>query len=931
MFDTETDITAGLPPSKAPTGRDFPLHNPSASTFLRRISLLALVSVALLLALAACGDETSTSELSTPEPEASERSSTSSDPAGTSRPSDGSTGQTSSSSGQLPSSSQGDGASGGENTAGDSDSGPTPTPTPLPEFPAEAVDGDYDYDNDGLLEIRTLAQLDAMRLDPEGTGFVQEGREQYFAAFPGTGGPSGCPNQTCAGYELAAHLDFDTNGNGEADEGDDYWNGGKGWEPLPRIPDGVTFDGNGYTIHNLFMAGQGGFFVANEGKIANLNLKAVDVFSVVMPSTFSAFDALGGLVIGNGGVVHKCTVTGEVAGYTSLDQHMELVGGLIGINDEEGTVTRSTFEGSVSGPEYVGGLIGLNLGTVKDSMAAGEVYPEFRGHPLQLRHGWRPASRDYVQYGSLGVGLGGLIGLNRGTIENSISRSNVSGVSDVGGLVGTNGGPVVDSLAEGNVSGAAAVGGLVGYNQRLGTHDKSAGNVAGSEARGNVSGYVSVGGLAGESWGTITTSVATGGVSGNQNVGGLIGNNSEASVSESTASGDVVGGEYVGGLIGSNGRFYETPGGGSRTFRGGTISQSAVSGDVVGGQHVGGLLGSNYGANATVEGSTASGEVLGLLNVGGLVGHHAGDGTIVGGSASGRVSGGENVGGLVGYSGASISDSNSTGDVAGVTYRGELVGVNDGGDIENSEGSGTVSLNESPPQDAGDRDLLSSLGFTKGYQALFDENGRAVAVQFFEETTLPPEIGSLVHLEVLHGDQSRPFKDDIPPEIGNLVNLQYLSFGGNIPAEIGKLTNLKYASFNGNIPPEIGNLANLEHLSLATDGPLPPGIGNLAGLKFLEIGVKRGPREEHEEIPPELGNLTNLTHLELDGSFAADEIPAEVGNLTNLKYLRLSGKFRGCVPASLSTVPITDIGDLPFCTGPTSKKALTPAGQELLG
>ena len=97
------------------------------------------------------------------------------------------------------------------------------------------MDGDYDYDDDGLLEIRTLAQLDAMRLDPEGTGFVQGGRGQYFTAFPGTVGSSGCLNQTCAGYELAAHLDFDTNGNGETDAGDEYWNDGAGWIPLPEI------------------------------------------------------------------------------------------------------------------------------------------------------------------------------------------------------------------------------------------------------------------------------------------------------------------------------------------------------------------------------------------------------------------------------------------------------------------------------------------------------------------------------------------------------------------------------------------------------------------------------------------------------------------------------------------------------------------------
>ena len=45
------------------------------------------------------------------------------------------------------------------------------------------MDGDYDYDDDGLIEVRTLEQLRATRLDPEGTGFVQKGRDEYFSAW----------------------------------------------------------------------------------------------------------------------------------------------------------------------------------------------------------------------------------------------------------------------------------------------------------------------------------------------------------------------------------------------------------------------------------------------------------------------------------------------------------------------------------------------------------------------------------------------------------------------------------------------------------------------------------------------------------------------------------------------------------------------------
>ena len=60
----------------------------------------------------------------------------------------------------------------------------------------------------------------------------------------------GCPSEGCIGYELSANLDFDTNGSGDADAGDAYWNDGGGWDPIGDGDFGfnATFDGNGYTI-----------------------------------------------------------------------------------------------------------------------------------------------------------------------------------------------------------------------------------------------------------------------------------------------------------------------------------------------------------------------------------------------------------------------------------------------------------------------------------------------------------------------------------------------------------------------------------------------------------------------------------------------------------------------------------------------------------
>ena len=162
---------------------------------------------------------------------------------------------------------------------------PTPSPTgPMPTPTPTAID--YDEDNDGLIEVSTLAQLNAMRWDMDGDGQpAHDGNDEYWAAFPNALADLGCHADGCSGYELIANLDFDTNGSGQADEGDAYWNDGVGWIPMRSrwsVGDGdialgysntsqlsSTFEGNGHTIANLWGRP---LILENFGTISNLVL-----------------------------------------------------------------------------------------------------------------------------------------------------------------------------------------------------------------------------------------------------------------------------------------------------------------------------------------------------------------------------------------------------------------------------------------------------------------------------------------------------------------------------------------------------------------------------------------------------------------------------------------------------------------------------------
>ena len=119
--------------------------------------------------------------------------------------------------------------------------------------------------------------------------------------------------------------------------------------------------------------------------------------------------------------------------------------------------------------------------------------------------------------------IGGLVGVNRGTVSNSYSTGSLTGVSWVGGLVGQNDGTVSNSYSSGNVTSDSGAGGLMGGNT---------GTVSNSYATGNVAAEVGAGGLMAANSGTVSNSFSTGSVSGNDDIGGLVGY-SEGTISNS--------------------------------------------------------------------------------------------------------------------------------------------------------------------------------------------------------------------------------------------------------------------------------------------------------------------------------------------------------------------------------------------------------------
>ena len=306
---------------------------------------------------------------------------------------------------------------------------------------ATAIPGhDYDSDDNGLIEVSTLAQLNAIRWDLDGDGAADDAAndDDYAAAFPDSPGNMVCSTETgCAGYELAADLDFDTNDSGDADSGDEYWNGGSGWEPISNITNrfSATFHGNGHIIFNLYIDRSStddvGLFgeISSSGVIRNIGLVSADV---------TARSYVGALVGSNLGRVSASYATGSVTGAGEENSAGVGIGGLVG-SSTLGTVTGSYAAVNVNG-RSAGGLVGSNRGFITASYATGTV--------------------------SGSDASGGLAAFNYGVITASYATGSVSVSSQTGGLVGFNHGWITASYATGSVSGtpAAGTGGLVGVH-----------------------------------------------------------------------------------------------------------------------------------------------------------------------------------------------------------------------------------------------------------------------------------------------------------------------------------------------------------------------------------------------------------------------------------------------------------------------------------
>ncbi|MCF7826866.1 MAG: T9SS type A sorting domain-containing protein [Candidatus Marinimicrobia bacterium] len=344
-----------------------------------------------------------------------------------------------------------------------------------------------------VMILMVVAGLSAGTYSGEGDG--SSGNPYQIASLNDLLELSTTSGDWAAGKYFIQTADFDASATST-------WNSGAGFSPIGNasVPFTGSYDGQGYTISNLFINRPGtdyiGLFGYGTGTLKNITLTDVN---------FTGNRTVGGL-----------------AGFFGY------------YNWVTGSITNCSVSGSVtSGSSDSGLLVGWwSTGTITNCHSSGSV-------------------------SNGNTSAGGLVGdFSGGTLTGCYSTATVSGsVSQaVGGLVGYcgDGGDVINSYATGNVTGSDYIGGLVGGTSGDGS------SISSCYALGDVTGDDYIGGLIGQLFDPIENCYAMGAVTTtawpwgyNGGCGGLVGHlKYDGSVSTSYSTGLVTSTYNQGGLLG---------------------------------------------------------------------------------------------------------------------------------------------------------------------------------------------------------------------------------------------------------------------------------------------------------------------------------------------------------------------------------------------
>ena len=213
-----------------------------------------------------------------------------------------------------------------------------------------------------------------------------------------------------------------------------------------------TFNGNNHVLKGINLD-------SDESNVGIFRITGKDSLISDLNISFSV-DSEGtnvGFVGYNQGKIESINVKGNVS---AIDN----VGIVVGYNSVNGSIINCTSNGKTYGKHYVGGIVGLNYGLIKNCTNNAYINNEVKDDVVDINTISIESLTSTENVASV-TDLGGIAGSNFGVLKDSYNYGTVGYEHvgyNVGGVCGSSSGYVYNSVNNANIFGRKEVGGIVG-------------------------------------------------------------------------------------------------------------------------------------------------------------------------------------------------------------------------------------------------------------------------------------------------------------------------------------------------------------------------------------------------------------------------------------------------------------------------------------
>lgn len=217
-----------------------------------------------------------------------------------------------------------------------------------------------------------------------------------------------------------------------------------------------TFLGNGHRIFGLSITGNG----SEQGLFRYLTESAIvedlHVSGTVTPA--GSRSSIGGIAGHNAGIIRKSSFSGTVSGNNSI-------GGIAGVNTVTGIIEECRTDGSIYGSHFTGGIAGENNGVIRSCENAANINDTEQQNDIDISDITIGTITGTESAGTV-TDIGGIAGISGGTIRLCKNTGNIGYKHigyNIGGITGTLSGYLTECENSGAISGRKDVGGISGH------------------------------------------------------------------------------------------------------------------------------------------------------------------------------------------------------------------------------------------------------------------------------------------------------------------------------------------------------------------------------------------------------------------------------------------------------------------------------------